>query len=235
MLRKAEEVLTCYHCGNKTVMKLIATYEDLKEEKITNNVLGSNFKYVISFKDKWELFLCQVCNNVTLKQKSSNSEDADHNGEMIVDEKILYPYRTSDVSNVPENVLSAYEAALKVRLIDSSICAIAIRRTLETMCKDKKAEGRDLYSMLSFLSSKGILPPILNEMATVLRKIGNAAAHADEKEDWGDLIPSLIDFTKIILDYVYNLPLQIENIQNRISNKPNKKPQVMVTFEDENN
>ncbi|MGW8429234.1 DUF4145 domain-containing protein [Peribacillus simplex] len=36
--------------------------------------------------------------------------------------------------------------------------------------------------MLKALSNKGVLPPILNDMASVLRVIGNTAAHVDEEK-----------------------------------------------------
>ncbi|MFD3447444.1 DUF4145 domain-containing protein [Microbacteriaceae bacterium 4G12] len=120
---------------------------------------------------------------------------------------------------MPNNVAKAFESALKVRQIDGEIYASAIRRTLEMMCKDKGEEGRNLYSMLKALSDKGMLPPILNDMSSVLREIGNAAAHADEDNFHHDLVPSMIEFTNIILDYVYNLPKQIKTIQDRISKK----------------
>ncbi|MES9745344.1 DUF4145 domain-containing protein, partial [Priestia megaterium] len=133
--------------------------------------------------------------------------------------ELLYPFKTIEENYIPKNVAKAFEAALKVKQIDGAICAIAIRRTLEMMCKDKGEEGKNLYRMLKSLSDKGVLPPILNDMASVLREIGNAAAHADEEEFNHDLVPSMIEFTNIILDYVYNLPKQIEQIQNEIRKK----------------
>ncbi len=72
-------------------------------------------------------------------------------------------------------------------------------------------------------------------MASVLRIIGNAAAHADEDTFSHELVPSMIEFTKIILDYVHNLPNQIEQIQGQIGKKTEtsiiKDPTVIATGE----
>lgn len=154
-----------------------------------------------------------------MKKVEHNSKECEPNGKPISYEELLSPFKTIVENNIPKNVAGAFEAVLKVRQIDGAICTIAIRRTLEMMCKDKGEEDKNLYEMLKSLSKKGIFPPISNDMASVLRVIGNAAAHADEEEFSHDFVPSMIEFTQIILDYVYNLPKQIEQIQDRIGKK----------------
>ncbi|MEX3711211.1 DUF4145 domain-containing protein [Cytobacillus horneckiae] len=217
---KNYKVLTCHHCGNKTAMKNVATHKHEETEDIWDYSIDPyRPAHNIYFVDEWILYLCPVCINVSLEHKYYNSEDTELGGQPIINEELIYPTMKIEENNIPKDVAGAYEAALKVRQIDGAICAIAIRRTLEMMCKDKGEEGKNLYSMLKALSDKGVLPPILNDMASVLREVGNAAAHADEEKFSHDLVPSMIDFTKIILDYVYNLPKQIEQIQGRISKK----------------
>jgi hypothetical protein len=218
--KEIEKVLTCYHCGNKTSMKRVAGHQYKDHDEIWDYSYDPYKPVsVITFVKEWHLFLCPVCINVTLEHVHYNSEEIEPNGAPYISEELIYPFQTMEENNIPNNVAGAFEAALKVRQIDGAICAIAIRRTLEMMCKDKGEEGKNLYLMLKSLSDKGILPPIINNMASVLRVIGNAAAHADEEKFSHDLVPSMIDFTKIILDYVYNLPKQIEQIQDRISKK----------------
>ncbi|WBL16436.1 DUF4145 domain-containing protein [Sutcliffiella sp. NC1] len=217
-----EKVITCHHCGNKTLMKEVANHKNVENEELFQ---GGKYvhTYVITTIKEWHLYLCPVCINVTLECKSSFSEEIDYDGSPIIHKELLYPYKTIEENFIPEKVARAYEAALKIRLIDGHICAIAIRRTLEMMCKDKGEEGKNLYLMLKSLSEKGILPPILNDMASVLREFGNAAAHADEEEISLDLIPSLLEFTQIILDYVYNLPKRIDLIQDKLGKKREEK------------
>lgn len=133
-------------------------------------------------------------------------------------EKILYPQNVSlDDSGIPNVVKKSFEAALRIKNIEGTLCAIGIRRTLEMMCKDKGATGRDLYSKIKNLSEKSILPPIIEEMATILRELGNEAAHGDEREFSEKLLESMIKFTHVILDYVYNLPEKLAEIQQQLS------------------
>lgn len=212
-----EKINTCYHCGNKTIMKEVAEFQNRESQ----DIWGDDPYYplhTIDFVKSWNLYLCPVCINVTLEQSEYNSEE-NFPGGLEIEHSLLYPFKKLENDFIPKKVASAFEAALKVRQIDGAICAIAIRRTLEMMCKDKGEEGTNLYTMLKSLSNKGVLPPIINEMASVLRVIGNAAAHADEQKYNHELVPSMIEFTSIILDYVYNLPNRIEQIQDSIGKK----------------
>lgn len=227
MTNKKEKILTCYHCGNKTSMKEVANYDYHEHEEIYDYELNLNIPInVIHYSDNYSLYLCPVCSKVTLEMIHSNSAEVDYSsGSPLKTELLLYPFNKVQDIYVPKAVSGAFEAALKVRQIDGAICAIAIRRTLEMMCKDKGEQGKNLYEMLQNLSTKGTLPPILAEMASVLRELGNAAAHADEVEFNNDMVPSMIEFTQIILDYVYNLPNRIQQIQCSISKKKSE-PQV---------
>ncbi|WP_139490644.1 DUF4145 domain-containing protein [Brevibacillus dissolubilis] len=207
-------VLVCYHCGNKTQMRQIAHFD--KHE--TDSFLGFGELYSVTFYTDWDLYLCPVCDNVTLLKTSKNTEERDpQNLRLIPRESILYPNVSIDESGIPEKVKKSFEAALRIKNTEGTLCAIGIRRTLEMMCKDKEATGRDLYHKLRDLSNKGILPPIVNEMASVLRELGNEAAHGDEREFSDELIVSMIKFTHVILDYVYNLPDKLSGIQKHLS------------------
>ncbi|MPN46987.1 hypothetical protein SDC9_194586 [bioreactor metagenome] len=85
------------------------------------------------------------------------------------------------------------------------------------MCKGQGENDGDLYKKLENLSSRNIMPPILNDMATILRRLGNAAAHADEADFPQEVVRSMIEFTQTILDYVYVLPDKLESIQKKLS------------------
>ncbi|WP_340701362.1 DUF4145 domain-containing protein [Brevibacillus borstelensis] len=210
---EAYHVLVCYHCGNKTLMKQIAHYDRVT----TDNVPSFGQMYSVSFYTDWDLYLCPVCDNVTLLKTTRNTEEFDESiGQMIRREEIIHPSVSLEASGIPENVRKSFEAALKIKNTEGTLCAIGIRRTLEMMCKNQQANGRDLYSKLKDLSDRGLLPPIVNEMASVLRELGNEAAHGDEREFSDEIIESMIKFTHVILDYVYNLPDKLAEIQNHL-------------------
>jgi hypothetical protein len=206
-------VLSCYHCGNKTQMKRLSHYN----LKGTDNLWASGHQISIDYYIDWDLYLCPVCENETLVKTMRNSENIDlHEMKLIPDEMILYPAVSIDAGCIPNGVKKSFEAALRIKNLDGNLCAIGIRKTLEMMCKDRQAEGRDLYHKLKDLADKGVLPPIINEMATILRELGNEAAHGEGQVFSDELIQSMIKFTQAILDYIYNLPERLSDIQRQL-------------------
>jgi hypothetical protein len=217
MMKIMEKVLTCYHCGNKTSMKQVAAH-DLTENEEMWDYGYDPYKpaYVISYGRTWNLFLCPVCKEITLEKQSWFSEEKEVNGQPILNEEILYPTIATNEHFIPQGVKSAFDAALKVRNLDGAICVLALRRSLEKMCKHKGAKGKELFLKLKDLQEKKILPPIMNDISYILRKEGNSAAHADDVEFDQETVNLMIEFTQIILDYVYTLPEKIKKAQERI-------------------
>lgn len=197
-------IKTCYHCGNATWTKVVADYRH-------------EFNHLLTF--HWKLLFCPVCNNISLEKTIFNRADyTPVSGDITPEKVIVYPAVSSNLS-VPPKILSAYESALKTRNIDGFMCAMALRRTLEMVCKDKGQATGSLFVKLQNLANQGVLPPILDQMASVLRELGNVAAHADDIEFPNELIPDLIAFIEVILNYLYVLPGKIEDIQSKIGLK----------------
>lgn len=216
-------VMMCRHCGNKTVMHQVADFKYQGSEDVAWDDYGNPI-FSISWSDYYALHFCPVCSNVTLRKTSFFSEDRDETGKIIPTEEVLYPTLKWESRNMPKNVSAAFESAIKVRHIDGAICALSLRRTLEMMCRDRGATTGNLYSKLQQLSREGILPPIVENMASVLKNVGNAAAHADDAEFPLELVEAMINFTQTVLDYVYHLPQALEDIQKRLT-KPEKSTQ----------
>ena len=131
-----DKVIQCYHCGNETLMLMISEHKQ--------DFYDDYWGYY-----KYRTYLCPVCKKITLYEIYCDEFQltCDQSGDPIEDptERILYPQTTFDYSGIPTQVASAYAAALKCRNIDHAICLMALRRTLEVVCLDKKASGRDLW------------------------------------------------------------------------------------------
>jgi len=109
--------------------------------------------------------------------------------------------------NIPEKVLNAFQEAI---LSHSNNCfvasAIMIRKSLEEICKDREATGKNLYKKLEDLGSKIVIPQELIEGMQELRLLGNDAAHIESNtfsEIGKDEVEISIEFTKEILKAVY--------------------------------
>jgi hypothetical protein len=207
------KVLHCFHCGNKTSMQCVAQYENEWHSEEDGYWERSC----------WSIYFCPVCSQVTLEEKSECNGAYDHEGKLIPFYKVLFPSVTTD-STIPANVRKAFEAALKVKNIDGAICLLSLRRTLEMLCKDKGAIKGTLFDKLKKLASTGVLPPILDQMAGVLKELGNMAAHADNKEFPETVVSSMVDFTNAILTYVYVLPAKLASIQTQLQRKSSVEP-----------
>ncbi|TDK58124.1 DUF4145 domain-containing protein [Bacillus salipaludis] len=216
-----KEVKLCLHCGNKTQMELISSHQHNMPDFTYEPGFGE-----VQIGEAWDvykLFQCPVCEKFTLEKSSSSTYECDQEGAPFWSEKILYPYIEPQIKRLPSGVKEAFEAAHKVRNIDGAITALALRRTLERMCKEKGAEGRDLYNKLKKLSEDGVIPPILSEMSTIIKDIGNEAAHGDNVKFDDELVSSLFKFTEIILEYVYVIPKHLKQIQYDMSLRKEEK------------
>lgn len=200
------------HCGNKSEMLQEAFFRKVYPDYEPMGPFGE-LECVAEYAKTWKLFFCPVCKNATLILEEFNDY-----AEPTVERNQLYPPVDTEHGEIPRNIKKAFTAAVTCRNLDGAMCAMGLRRTLEMICKDKGETEGNLFKKLQKLSNKGILPPILDQMAAVLRELGNSAAHADDinYEFPSELAPDLIEFTKVILNYLYVLPSKIQEIQSNL-------------------
>ena len=117
---------------------------------------------------------------------------------------------------IPDKVLNAFQEAVICHSDNCFIAsAIMIRKTLEEICNDRKAEGKNLYKRLEELGTKIVVPNELLKGMQELRLLGNDAAHIESQtfNEIGKMeIEVSIEFTKEILKAVY----QYEGLLDKI-------------------
>jgi Domain of unknown function (DUF4145) len=210
----SSEPLLCLHCGNETVLEVKANFID-KDHEFEYHPEYRQEIPIFTYYSQYTLYKCPVCSKVTLRNIESCDAESDHTGKPIAYENILYPVKTGDLSFLPEKINKAFESALKTKNVDKVMCAIGLRRTLEMLCNDKGAQGRSLYHKLQDLSDKAIIPKVLDAASHLIRSLGNSAAHAEDVEFDIQTINDLIRFTRIILEYVYVIPKELNMIQSK--------------------
>jgi hypothetical protein len=88
-----------------------------------------------------------------------------------------------DATNVPPPVLAALTEAVTCHADECFIAAaIMVRKTLEELCRDRKAEGANLKERIKALGAKVVLPTELLDGLDDLRLLGNDAAHIESRE-----------------------------------------------------
>lgn len=217
----------CYHCGNRVFMKIVHELNNDTE----HNYVDGEFHHYMGFYERWYIERCTICENIMITKEEWDSETDrqlyNEDEELWKSYEIIYPRISFDGKHsIPKNIWSAFESALKVHRIDGTVCVMALRRTLEVMCKDKGELTGSLQKKLENLADKKIIPPVIDGIASLLRKVGNEAAHGDDVEFPEYLVKEMSDYTQIILDYVYVLPAKLERSQERINKKNKKKEEI---------
>jgi hypothetical protein len=204
--KKFTPLLRCPHCNNSAPMEIVAEYSQVGPQfyEEANGFIDEG--------DIYELLICPACGEVTLR-KYYYAIYMDPGDERPV---VLYPHPEKVPTALPSTVMTAYQAANKVRSIDPNAYAVLLGRVLEIICQDRKAEGDTLYKKLEDLTKRGEIPQPLVEMAHGLRQLRNVGAHASLGELTSKEIPFLDDLCRAILEYVYSAPELIEKAKRRL-------------------
>jgi hypothetical protein len=122
-----------------------------------------------------------------------------------------------DATNLPDGVLSALKESITCHAAGCyRAAAVMVRRTLEELCQQEKAEGDDLKARLKALGTRVVLPPALLDGLDHLRVLGNDAAHVEAKvydEIGQEEVEVALEFTKEVLKGVYQMTALLRRLQ----------------------
>lgn len=122
---------------------------------------------------------------------------------------VTYPAETIDFdsSNLPKTVVDAFKEAIICHANNCYVAsAIMVRKTLEELCRDRKAEGDNLKKRISALSNNVVLPRELLDGIDDLRLLGNDATHIESQtfnQIGEEEVEVGIEFAKEVLKAVY--------------------------------
>jgi len=125
-----------------------------------------------------------------------------------------------DPTNVPDNVLGAFEEAVECHASKSYIAsAMLIRKTVEEICRDKSAgnEKGSLKTRIKALGDIIIIPPDLLKGLDKLRMLGNDAAHIRARiyNQIGERETTVgLNFAKEILKAVYQYDQLLKDMED---------------------
>lgn len=194
----------CSYCGKETPQiecGKVTEMEELNWDEL------DDYQQTI----RWEHFLlqCDVCGKVSLQVFSPDIES---------DLFQLYPV-VKNLSDLPIDVQNSYSEAKKVKNISPLAFAALIRRSLEYVCIEQKATGKDLNEKLEDLGRKEIIPVALSRMSHTIRAFGNIGAHAKGATVKADEVNIIDDFFLAVLEYVYIVPKKLERAEKHLKLK----------------
>ncbi|MDP2778957.1 DUF4145 domain-containing protein [Devosia sp.] len=213
--KKHTAAFTCTHCGNKAPMLIVAEYSHIKNHDDEES--GMSWEAG----PYWEVLECLSCNSVLFRKGYWHDLLTDECGPEY---EILYPNGPQVIRGLPQQISKSYEAAQRVKTIDSNAFAVLLGRVLDLVCIDKNAVGDDLFQRLEDIAKKGIMPQQLADMAHALRHLRNIGAHANLGELTPAEVPILEGLSKAILEYVYSAPALVQLVQSKIDALKAKKP-----------
>lgn len=197
--------VNCERCGKSTphTEKGSATENDTiswgpEDDQLEEDIQWTNL-----------LLQCDICEHVSLYYFSPDVHE-----ELTQ----LFPV-VKDLNGVPLEVVSAYFEAKKVKNISPLAFVGLIRRSLEYVCVEQRAVGKDLYEKLKDLSDKGVIPPTLSKMSHTIRHFGNIGIHANDTKIDISEVRITDDFFIAVLEYVYIAPQKLKKAEEHIKTK----------------
>lgn len=211
---KKREIIKCFHCGNETPMLSVGQYS-----WGSRDMEFSDFDFLYEY----ELFACPVCHKVTLRETYSDESMIRYMGgnqlEYSNEQRVLFPLSNIESTAVPQKIKGAYEAALKTKGIDNSICLMGLRRTLELILKDQGATKWGLKNQIEEIAGRGLLPGTLKEASSLAKMLGDTAAHDKELEIDSHDVEAIAEFIGFIIEYLYIVPTQISTYKRTLDAK----------------
>ncbi|MGH7596322.1 MAG: DUF4145 domain-containing protein [bacterium] len=123
-----------------------------------------------------------------------------------------------DSTAIPPAVVSALEEAITCHANRCFVAsAIMIGKTLEELCRDRGATGKNLKERLTALGTKIVLPQELLNGLDNMRLLGNDAAHIDSKEYQQvgqEEVEVGIMFAKEVLKAVYQYTTLLDRLKS---------------------
>jgi hypothetical protein len=212
--KKFTESIKCGHCQNQAPMRIVSDYSTIKEYNAPQTTVYWDAGLV------YELIECPTCKDIILRFYNWHSGRMDVND---IEYTTLYPKDEKGPRGLPSEIESGFQAAQRVRNIDTNAYAVLLGRVLDLICDDRSASGDTLDKKLKSLSERGEIPEKLVDVSSGLRKLRNIGAHADLGELSNADLPVLDGLTRAILEYVYSAPLLIRETEKRLAKLKNKK------------
>lgn len=165
--------------------------------------------------NEYQIIQCLGCEEIAFRQTHENSEDYYPVGPGEYEHAVtveVFPNPEEGRSPIdddfllPTNLERIYSETIKsINNGQSVLTGIGIRAIVETVCKDKKANGKDLYGKINDLVAQGVLTKDGADILHKLRTLGNKSAHEVKPHDKVQLGLAL-DVIDHLLQGVYILP-----------------------------
>jgi hypothetical protein len=182
----AEVSIFCPHCQKHTALSVAQTR--YPSARTSDSYVQTAWRKDST--ETWWIGICNSCKNPVLVL---------NNGDQVYP----HPLPTPTDANIPKELADDLnEAKLCFSTDCYRACAVMARRCIQTACILKGAKKTDLVGQIAELAAAGLITKDIEEWATVVRWIGNDAAHPGKdivnKEDAEDSLELAEQFLHVI-------------------------------------
>jgi len=140
----------------------------------------------------WWIGICNYCQNAVLVRDSGSHRT-------VVPQPIPSPTN----EKIPDRIRKDLNEAKMCFSVEAyRACAVMARRAVQSTAVDKGANGDTLVEQINDLEHQGVITKDVKDWATVVRWVGNDAAHSggDDvvKDDAGDILELAEQFLEIV-------------------------------------
>lgn len=233
----------CPHCGEKRGLKIFSVSEytanaSVKEiEKRQTNELTFTLPSLIRHAGIFAAGYCVCCRRPLLVELKADLDYLYALREHVKHEDKLYQGPQPEILRMwpePEEPYSHPSLPEEIRLDFVELQKMlnwglqphriigGCRQVLETSVKSLGGEGSSLYRRVENLKDKAIISGVLYDWAQQILALGNDAVH--DREGTREDAVELVEFTKLFLQYTFELPARINEIRRRGQNIQSLSP-----------
>jgi hypothetical protein len=192
------KITTCPHCG-KT-----AAHELIHREDYTDGNDDSQ-------EERWLAILkCSKCGRPSIYRDEWDGKKEKWHAILV------YPIPRRAPEEVPAKIRKRFDDALGMRNQSLSLTAVGLRKTLEDICNDKKAQGETLNQRFAYLGDNGFIPQPLSELMQSSPTIGKIGSHFGNMEISQEEVDALIEYTLAVFECLYIVQARIEAVQESL-------------------
>lgn len=169
----------------------------------------------------YKIVKCMGCNTVRFRESYFCTEDMDSHGESLECDIRTYERAGENkyLADIKEKLPSSIEKMYRetVQCFNAGANTLAgggLRATVEAICLDQKAKGKDLNQRINALVATGVLAKVQADSLHEERYIGNMALHEMKTPDDQDILDGLA-IVEGLIKTVYVLPVHADRLKGK--------------------
>lgn len=198
----------CVSCVGTTRHSILASIDQRGSD--------GDHRYTVDWHASHQIIQCDGCKSISYRRVDTNSEDYDHDDHghqvHVPTEKLFPPRLANQNINEGDSYFLPQQTRELLKEVHSALAnsqlilaGVGARGLLETVVKDRKANGDNLFRQIDDLVKQQILTPARASVLHQIRTLGNDAAH-EAKPHNSNQLALAVEIVENVLQEVYILP-----------------------------